>query len=227
MGSIRAALAKHWRRGTATFLIALSLCVVLIWKRQARQDLVFAFSVRAISRAVRLPSSGINPDDIVNLLRLSLRERSLQGAVYHHDGTFSVTIESIRTDSTDQVERDLSTIYQQIVERLGKDMDPTPLSGQLNLLDARLYLIARTLKSTGLSAYERYALEEQALNLEVQRQEVRDQLDVVSSGFDPPTSQLKPSEQMGTGALLMLGLILSGFIACAVMILAGALSMDI
>jgi hypothetical protein len=221
---MRAALARHWRLGTVVFLIALILCGVLIWKRQTRHNLVSAFSVRTISQEIRLPSSvTITPENIVTLLKLSLEDRSLRGSISHQRGTFTITVASIPADSTHQVERGVSKIYQQLVARLG-DMDPTLLSEQLEQLDARLDLIARTRNSTGLSAYERYALEDQALTLEVRRKDVRDQLDVVSNPFSPLTSQLYRAEHMADGVLLLLGMILSGFMDCAAMVLAAALS---
>ena len=226
MDGIKTALTKHWKLGTLTFLVGFGLCGISIWQRQDRHNLVFTFSVRTISEGIQLPSLGaINPQNIAAMLHLLLEQHSLHASVTHHMGTFAVAIDSIPADSTHRAQRDLSTIYQQLIDRLSRDIDPTSLSVQLDLLDAQLALIAQTLHSTGLSAYERYALEHRALEIGGRRKEIRDQLDVVSTSiFDRPTSELYRAEQMGTDVLLLLSITLSAFTACAAMVLADSLS---
>jgi hypothetical protein len=133
-------------------------------------------------------------------------------------------MDSIPAHSTERVQQDLSAIYQELIDHLGKGIDPAPLSAQLDSLDAQLDLIANTLQSTALSDYERYELEHRSLLMKAQRKELRDQVDVVSTGiFSPPTIRLCRAEQMDRGVLLLLSLILSGFIAAATMVLAHSL----
>ena len=225
MESIRPALARQWKLGTLAFLIVLALCLISIWQRQARYNLVFTFSAHTITHRIRLPSlSAVNPTGIVSRLRLSLEERSLRAAVSGDTGMFTIIVDSIPKDSTDQVQERLSAIYRQVTDHFSKDVDPTPLSARLNALDARLDLIAQTLGSTALSAYEECTLEDRAVELRAQRAEVRNQLDIVSTSiFGAPTSQLYRAQQMDDEVLFVLGLVLSGFVAAATMLLADSL----
>jgi len=226
MTMMKAVVTRHWKLGVFAFLLVLGLCVIAIGRRPVRYNVVFTFAVQTIDREIDLPGAGaINPENIQNLLNLSLEERSLHGSVFHQGGTFTVLVHAIAENATDQVQHQLSATHQRLVEQLAKDVDPAPLAARVNSLDTQVDLIRQTLESTALSPYERYALQREALILRTERNEARSQLDVVSTGiFDAPTSQLFRAEQIDDDVLLLLGLILSAFVACAAVILADSFS---
>jgi len=89
------------------------------------------------------------------------------------------------------------------------------------VLDKRLDRITQMLKSTGLSPYEVYSLEDRALVLTQKRDVLRRQIEIVSTNlFGAPAVSLYRAAQMDGSALFALALILSAFVACAAMLLA-------
>jgi hypothetical protein len=225
METLRTVLARHWKLGTLAFVIVMALCAISVWRRQARYNVVFTFSAPSITHRIQRPGlPTVQPQSIVDRLRLALAERSLRAAVTQYDGRFTVVVDSVPHGTTARVEEQLAAVYGQLADELNQTFDPAPISERLSALDARLELISETLSSPALSAYERYALADRAIELRAQSAEARKELEIVSVGvLAPPARQLYRAEQLDAQVLYVLGFTLSVFVAAATMLLADSL----
>lgn len=219
-------LSRRWKTGALVFAVVLGLCLISIWQRQTRYNLVFTFPLSSVIGGVEL--RGLNAGTsraISERLGLLLQERKLRAGISEANGVFTITATSITASTAEDAQKTLAAAYEQLVEQFSKGADPGLLSAQLAVLDKRLDRVAQMLKSAGLSPYEVYSLEDRALALTQERDLLRRQIETVATNqAGAPAANLYRAAQMDGSALLALALTLSAFVGCAAMLLADSIS---
>lgn len=207
------------------FAVASTLSIIAIRNRQERYEVRFTFTARTMAQGIELPAStGLSPGRIMDSFRRFLAWPALPPTITHNQGTFVVHLDSIRARQRSETEARLEEAYRKSADHFSENLDAARLSSRLRSMDARLELIEEALRTDGLSDYERYRLQARAMRLRESRDDARRQLDIVSTGiFTAPTTVMTPLPGMSVGVLLVLGLVLSGFVACATMVIADAL----